>query len=385
MSGTQTGVGPEVGDSVIRSKKARHLYEVDVVRILTFACVIAVHTTSHTVASDDYVLFGFLSVVHYTREVFFALTAFVLVYSYLNRPQPMKKFLPRRFLLVGIPYIAWSFIYFFADEWHSPSGTFSEVLVRFGGQLLVGTAWYHLYFLLVTMQVYLLIPVILWLVEKTRGHHRSLLAVSFLVQLILTGLYQYWPASTSAINGFSTQLFISYQFFIIAGAIAADHRAVFLAWVRAHRRLIMLITASTFVLLIGVYLANLLLLGFSPTRAVTPLQPIEMVWSIGVVLGFLAVGTYWADRRRPTSFLARTLDAGSDRSFGIFLCHPLFIWLLLWVGNDWLGKTVPTPWLTPVLYVLVVLCSLALTELARRSWFSLALTGRRYLRTAHGR
>ncbi|MHC5796266.1 acyltransferase [Lacisediminihabitans sp. FW035] len=360
-----------------KRSKAPHLYEVDVVRILTFACVIGVHTTSHTASDSDIGLYGLLSLLHFTREVFFALTAFVLVYSYLNRPQPMRKFLPRRFLLVGVPYVVWSVIYFAASNLRSPHGTLGEMLLRLGGYILTGNAWYHLYFLLVTMQVYLLIPVILWLVRRTRGRHGVLLVASGILQLGLTALYMYWPSTMDWLGGYDKQVFFSYQFFIIAGAVAADHSATFLAWVRSNRRAIGFIVLGTAIATVGVWILNMLS-GMSPYRAGTPLQPIEMVWSVGVALGFLAVGTWWADRRVPDSFVARALDAGSDRSFGIFLSHPLFIWLLLWVGDDALARAVPTPWLTLVTYLLVIVLSLGLTELARRSWFSLGLTGRRF-------
>ncbi|MCU1513063.1 MAG: acyltransferase [Microbacteriaceae bacterium] len=368
----------EVASPAKPRSKAPHLYEIDVVRIFTFACVIAVHTTSHTTADDDFVLYGFLSLVHLTREVFFALTAFVLVYSYLNRPVPMKKFLPKRFLLVGVPYIVWSVLYFTASNLRSPNGDFGEMLVRLIGYILTGTAWYHLYFLLVTMQVYLLVPIILWLVRRTRGHHVWLLAISGAFQLALTALYMYFPEATSAINEYNKEFFFSYQFFIIAGAVAADHAAVFLAWVRAHRRAIGFLFLGGALATLGVWVLNMTVGGYSLYRAGTPLQPIEMIWSVPVALGFLAVGTWWADRRNPRSLVARALDAGSDRSFGVFLSHPLFLWLLLWVGDDWLERHVATPWLTPVTYVLVILFSLGLTEIARRSWFSLPLTGRRF-------
>ena len=53
------------------SGRPRHLYEVDVLRILTFACVIGVHTTSHTVADDDVPLNALLGLLHFTRLVFF--------------------------------------------------------------------------------------------------------------------------------------------------------------------------------------------------------------------------------------------------------------------------------------------------------------------------
>ncbi|HEY0259594.1 MAG TPA: acyltransferase [Lacisediminihabitans sp.] len=355
--------------------RAPRLYEIDVVRILTFACVIAVHTTSHTVAADDVGLYAFLGLVHFTREVFFALSGFVLVHSYLARPVPMRTFWPRRFLLVGVPYLVWSAIYFAASNLHSPKGTALDMLVRFLQHVVTGTSWYHLYFLLVTMQVYLLVPVIVWLVRRTRGHHGVLLAAAGAFQLLLTAYYAYLPLP-AWLSGYSKVYFFSYLFFILLGAVSADHSTALFGWVRGHRPLIGFITLATGLLTLAVFAFQHFVLGFSLYHSGTPLQPILMVWSAAVGLAFLAIGSYWADRRRAGSLSARGVDVASDRSFGIFLSHPLILWVLLWVGDDWLPRTVAKPWLTLVAYVVVVVGSVILTELARRSPLSLALTGR---------
>ena len=60
----------------------------------------------------------------------------------------------------------------------------------------------------------------------------------------------------------------------------------------------------------------------------------------------------------------RVVDYASDRSFGIFLSHPLVIWLLLY-GSSPLEALVPKPWLTLVTYLLVVVLSVAITEAFR--------------------
>ena len=356
----------------------QRLWEIDVVRILTFLCVIAVHTISFTAAAGDLPLFLLLGLVHFTRDVFFALTAFVLVYSYLKRPVPMRTFWPRRFLLVGVPYVVWSLIYFFANLAHTGTSSPPGVIV---GQLLLdlvtGKAWYHLYFLLVTMQLYLLLPVVIWLVRKTRGYHAAVLAVSGAIQLIIVGCYFYFPGAVSGLLAYKDEYFFSYIFFIVAGAIAADHQEALFSWVRAHRPAIAVTTGITAVLTMGCFLLAIAG-GRSYTSAVTPLQPIIMVWGVVVCFAFLAIGTVWADRRKPDGMGTRFVNVASDRSFGIFLSHPLFIWLLLWVGNDWFEKNVPTPWLTPVIYVLVLAGAIVATELARRTPLSLALTGRRF-------
>lgn len=368
---------PTAPPAAAPSGRRRHLYEVDILRILTFVCVIAVHTVSHAIdASDQLVQNGFLILVHFTREVFFALTAFVLVYSFLTKPRPLREFWPKRFLLVIVPYVTWSLVYDALAWIAKPDGvTLLDWLAAFWHDLYTGGAWYHLYFLLVTMQVYLLLPVVVWLIRKTRGHHWTLLGVSLAVELLLTGSYQYFPAATDWFNSYSRIEFWSYQFLIIAGAVAADHVDGFLAWVRGHRPLIGLLTVAGVVLSIAVYVINLGI-GQSAVDAVQALQPVVIVWSIPIALAFLALGTKWADRRVATSRMARLVDTASDRSFGIFLAHPFLIWILLLAGDGWLKHAIPSPWLSVVLYVLVVIGTVALVEILRRTPASLALTGR---------
>lgn len=356
--------------------KPRHLYEVDVLRILTFACVIGVHTTSHTAASDDVGLNALLALLHFTRLVFFSLTAFVLVYSYTVRPRPMAQFWPKRFLLVGVPYLAWSFVYV-GSSWLLSStrrGDVPDLVRSFAEGIVTGTSWYHLYFLLVTMQVYLLLPVIVWLVRKTRGHHVTTLVLALVVQLVVFAGYKYFPASDAWLHGYQKQFFFSYVFFIVSGAIAADHADAFLRFIRVHRRAVLWAFAGVGGLTLGVW-ALQVALGQSLYAAGTPLQPIEAVWSTAVFVGFLAIGARWADRRRPGSPVARFVDYASDRSFGIFLSHPFLIWILLF-GDSWLEAVVPRPWLTLVTYLLVVVLSVAVTEAFRWTPLSVPLTGR---------
>ncbi|MGN6326229.1 acyltransferase [Pseudolysinimonas sp.] len=358
----------------------RRLYEVDVVRILTFACVIGVHVTSHTVASDNVPLYGLLGLLHFTRLVFFSLTTFVLLLGQLNRPRPMRQFWPKRFLLVGVPYVVWSVIYYAASNLHSGSQKEPvQWLVDLLYRIVTGSAWYHLYFLLVTMQVYLLVPLIVWFVRKTRGHHALVLAVFFVLQLAVTAVYFYEPFGDLGWYGDAEkQFFWSYSFFIIAGAIGADHARGLLDAVRRRRGTIGLIVAGGAVLALGVFAVQRWVLGYPLYQAGSPLQPVIMVWAVCVGLGFLALGSWWADRRVPDSRFSRAVDRVSDRSFGIFLVHPMILWVLLWIGDDWVPDHVIDPWLTLVAYVTVIVLSYVVADLARRSPLSLPLAGRRW-------
>jgi peptidoglycan/LPS O-acetylase OafA/YrhL len=353
--------------------RARHLYELDILRILTFVCVIAVHTVSHTTASDDIGLIGLLTLVHFTRNVFFALTGFVLMHSYLARPVPMRKFWPRRFLLVGVPYLVWSAIYVVVPWLTAPRGSVLSLVPDYLHDVITGTAFYHIYFVYVTMQIYLLFPLLAMLVRKTRGHHVIVVVISMAIQIILSAFSFYQPGSVQWIHIVSNV--ITYQGFIVLGAVLADHASEFLGWVRSHRRLIVVITAVTAVATLVVYVIQWEN-GLPLIQSANPVQPSIMVWSLAIGLAFLAIGTYWADRRNPEGRFAKTVDLASDRSFGIFLVHPLVLWFLLWIGNGWFQRVIPRPWLTLVMYIAVVAGSIAVVELARRSPLSLALTGR---------
>lgn len=75
----------------------------------------------------------------------------------------------------------------------------------------------------------------------------------------------------------------------------------------------------------------------------------------------------------------------SDRSFGIFLAHPLILWILLWIGDGWVGDHVPKPWLTLVAYITVVLVAYGISTAARRSPLSLPFAGRPWRRRPPGR
>lgn len=352
-----------------------HLYEIDVLRVLTFACVIAVHVIDHSLDADDRPMWVALGLFHFTREVFFALTAFVLVLSYTRRPQPLRRFWPRRFLLVGVPYLVWSVIYQgYLDAVSASPPSPGAALVQLLIGILTGTAAFHLYFLLVTMQVYLLLPVIVWLVRVTRRHHIALLAASLAAQLVVLGIWEYVPGLKGSLGSIPNATFISYTFMIVAGAVAADHAEPFLAWLRSGRRTIVWITVATGLVAVGVFVLQMAV-GFSSANAITALQPVIVVWATAVGLAFLTIGAAWSDRRVPGGPLDRAIAHASDISFGVFLVHPLWIYVFTRFAAVPIAA-LADPWRQVVLYAVVVVASVVSASLLRRTPLSLPLTGR---------
>lgn len=74
------------------------LYEIDAIRAVTAICVVGVHAVSFTVIlahtnAGQLAQNAVVSALHFTREIFIAITAFVMVYGYVNRPFHAKNVL----------------------------------------------------------------------------------------------------------------------------------------------------------------------------------------------------------------------------------------------------------------------------------------------------
>ena len=179
--------------------KAPYLHQIDLFRLVTFACVILIHVVGATNFAQDVGANAVETPLHFTREAFFALTGFVLVFQNRGREITPGDFWRRRLPLVATPYLAWS-MFFWAFS--LVTGTQQPASLEASMRLLLkdlatGGAWYHLYFLLVTMQVYLLFPWIMKLLRATEGKHKWLLLGSGALQVGVTLFMTYQPFGVS--------------------------------------------------------------------------------------------------------------------------------------------------------------------------------------------
>ena len=351
----------------------QHLHYVDLVRVLTVALVIAVHLLGQEQLPPTLTAGALLAVGHVSREVFFLLTAFVLVFTYRSRPVRPLSFWRRRFLYVGVPYVAWSLIYFLADN--AQLDPVSSALLTFGRSLLDGAARYHLYFLLVSLQIYLVFPLIRALLKATRRHHMVLLGLAGAYQLLC-----YLAIQRGLWFGPPDPWLTSYLGFVLAGGIAAWHAEALVAWTRARPRWVFVGCLTTIAIGLGVFFGEVFIGGQNPLVASDVFQPVTVIESVGIAWAFLALGLRWQDRGRPAGKL---VHAGADASFGIYLAHPLLI-QALFIGTSAVGLTsvaqhAPTVAVLVEMVVFVPLLYLASGLLAtgfRRTPFSLALAGR---------
>src|SRR5262249_38735743 len=171
--------------------------------------------------------------------------ALVLTYAYAGRARwSLGRFWARRYWLVGTPYVAWSVVYFLANG--MPANLWSAVR-QLAIDLADGGARYHLYFLLVTMQLYLVFPLLLALVRATRRHHGLLLAASAVLQLAFTAAVHAKIQPGGPLGWWldhPDSLLPSYQLYVLAGAVLAVRLDDLTDWVRRHRLVVVGLVAA---------------------------------------------------------------------------------------------------------------------------------------------
>jgi peptidoglycan/LPS O-acetylase OafA/YrhL len=358
----------------------RHLYAVDVMRFLTVGGVIAAHATVLTSPVTD-ATGGVLIVVHVTRNVFVLLSAFVLGYSFLSRPASPGTFWRRRYPLIVVPYAVWSLIYALTG---GDLGSPRHLVGTYAVDLLDGGAHFHLYFLLLTFQLYLIFPALIGFLGRRPAIHAPLLATSAALQIALTAAIHYgWrPSLLRVWLDHPGSWLPSYQLYIVAGLLAALHVEAVTSWARAHTQAITVAFAASVAVGVISYVVDLKALGYSPAQASAVFQPATVLEAVTATLAQFALGLWVAERlgaRRKAQ-----LRATSDASFGVYLAHPLLISMLL-TGAGWLGvpaaiATLPSGLIEALvvfgLVPFVYAVTLAAVVLVRRTRLSLALTGR---------
>jgi hypothetical protein len=140
---------------------------------------------------------------------------------------------------------------------------------------------------------------------------------------------------------------------------------------------------------IGTYLIEIYGFGATPASASAVFQPVVVLEAFAFGWALLGGGLLWSDRGAPHRKFAA---AGSASSFGIYLAHPLVLQGLLavagagYLGADGglLGAVRRAPSGLEVLALLFVAVPIVyavawlIASAARRTPFSLVLTGREY-------
>jgi hypothetical protein len=232
------------------------------------------------------------------------------------------------------------------------------------------------------LQVYLLFPVVLWIVRRTRGHHAALLGASFAVQWACFVVITHWqpPAGIAGVWWHYYATFVPYQFFVFAGAVAAVHLDEIRLWLQGKGWWLFgaLMSTGSYALITFWWRV-----GGDNQRAIdasTAFQPTLFPFLVCAALCLYAVGQHWADHHRDhTPRFDRVVTYASNRSFSVFLVHALVIFAILYPHRGtvpWVVDEFGAPWATIITYLGTLTGSLLAVEILRRLPGASYLTGR---------
>ncbi|MCM3293776.1 acyltransferase [Paenibacillus sp. MER 180] len=306
-----------------------------IVRALAMLGVISVHATSETAAmmktSSLFYGYTFFNIFFkYGTPTFILLSSLVLFYNYGGgdklQPQALGKFYKNRFRYVFIPYLICSVFYFMLVQvtWY-PDRSWSEAVPVFVTKLLTGTAYTHLYFVFISIQFYLLFPLLLMLFRS-----RRVVAWAIPLGLVLQWGYVLWNKYGVQIPA-KGSISLSYISFYFAGAYLGINFHKVRPWLDSWGRVCSvrykLITGSIWLLWLGFALLHVQIWYWTRSTGKEMNSLIyELLWNGHTLLSAIVLIqlAFYLERRLP-ELGRRLLSQLGDLSFGIYLIHPAFL------------------------------------------------------------
>ncbi|WP_245549917.1 acyltransferase [Gordonia effusa] len=360
----------------------------DFVRVVLFTWVVVAHCVNGISTPDAAQPAGLVGTLcHLTRYGFVAVTLFVLVLSTQNKNVTPIVFWRRRFGLVVGPYLAWTLIYSITDHVVIGGNPFTgprEYFGTLGAHLLTGDGKYQLYFLLISMQIYLVFPAVGYVLRRNRNRPWRLVVAGFVVQTVMFVVYQYLPrprgAVWDAVYEHAWKTLPMYALFIAIGAVGAQHLDTVQRWLSDHAVAVVAAAVGATAISVTAYLLATSP-GEVPGSATTPWNLTLLPWLVGGFAMLWLVAMAWNDRRGDgRGIVGRVVAYATPRAFGVFAVHPLVIDILGRIGFlDGLFSWFPHAGATrAIVLVLTVLAgSLLMVDLLLRTSLSQILVARK--------
>lgn len=346
--------------------KKPYLNSIEYIRGVSMLGVVAIHIGAQylTNPTPNLHLIAILEIAsRFSVPIFFLISAFGLFYKIdLTAPFDYGKFLRRRFKAVLLPYLIWSVLYIVHDNFFYGTGIPAP---GYAAEILFfGFAKYQLYFLVILIWFYLLMPLWIKIIKK-------LTPLKFAAIFFLQIGFNYFSSYSAELFQFTQSLpadsilkmflqwrlnylVLHYVFIFLLGGILAVHSQKFFDWLTANKKIVSAGFLAALTVHLGYFYFLVYVENFNLMAAVNTahqLSPTGFIYTIAAsIFLFMAFENFQFDR-----FTRAVLSLLGKNSFFVYLFHPLAITYLSTL------EIVMTAANAIIFYVLTVLISLVVS------------------------
>jgi peptidoglycan/LPS O-acetylase OafA/YrhL len=339
----------------------QRLDHVDAMRPIKQTAVISTHALIYfSPLSTSLLASGLLTLTHFSRDAFLFVSACMLAYSYRNASGVnLGVYWKRRFMSVGLVYLVWTVIYFPVAAarqaqnfpyFRIPMSSIVSVAGLHSLLFNLATGYYHLYFLLVLLEFYVVFPLVLAFVRRYPRSHAYVLVGALLWQIFFPYAVRHAWFGFVFSSKLETRLIFSYALYLLGGVIAALYLERFHDWVVRHQRALLGWTVVVGIVPLvmdylyrhGHHLPKLITPGADPFAAAV------LPYDVGAIVAVYLLGVYLVNPQRSARTRA-IVASGSEAAYGIYVSQLLWIFTLHRVATrfGWLGHV---PWLIMMLF-----------------------------------
>lgn len=271
-----------------------------------------------------------LILLRFGRSLFIFATGMLLFYWYQNRQMDWPAFWKKRCRVIVLPYVIWTGI-FTAFKYQSVDPV--ELATPFFHSLFTGSAFYHLYYIPLYLQLNLLFFLTKPLFERFLNF--KLVVCLFAGQISLYLIYQYlfvyplWTIdwSTNPLLSLIEQSYVfgqnyvyMYVFTFALGAYAGLNVDTWRAWTVRLQYVAMGVAVLTGAWIVIRYLNG----SMSYQESLNIFDPIYLLYTLSFLISFYPLSRYLGK----SPLLGKWLSIIAKQNMAIYMVHPLILFLL---------------------------------------------------------
>jgi peptidoglycan/LPS O-acetylase OafA/YrhL len=297
------------------------LYELDYMRFIACFAVMMVHITATGV--EEYIHGSFPHILmliinrslKFTTPVFIFLSGVTSFYSYSSKNKKFNyfDFLKKRLPKILIAYLIWCAIYY---DVYIRLGYYVMDINFFLESVLKGTMSYHLYFVIIIVQMYIIGPIFFFILKNSERK---------IPILIFAGIITYLSAEFLRYN-LSDRIFLKYMVFYMSGIYVTLEYNKYIQWIKKNTIFIIL----GYILMVIIYTAAAFYNSVLNTFIWFIFSSISilLVYSIGLLMKDKLKGIYGF------------IKLFGQSSYYIYLMHPLILTIMIiYAQNNFLSVT----------------------------------------------